>query len=200
MENSKPIKGVFVPGVAKSLLYLTVLLLSLGSCQPEGQRGTANSESVYFPLREFVEVQAAKAKGKTIRKSVIINGEREVLEIVRNEEDWLQELDFFINADINTNALSQSYATERSEEALIHTLKEGENGRIKKIVVKYEGDRVKSISFHAKTENLIYTSETRGVLFTHAISGDLDNYNVENTQEVVFLKPNRLVVSASILD
>ncbi len=131
---------------------------------------------------------------------VVINGEKETSEIIRNEDDWLQELDFFIGADINTNALSQSYITERSAEALIHTLKDGEIGRIKKIVVKYDGSRVKSVSFHAKTENLIYTSETRGVLFTQASTGNLDNYVIENTQEVVFLKPNRLVITASVLD
>lgn len=199
MKNSKGVSGLFVHSMKKPILYISILV-ACWSCQTEDQGQKSKSEPAYFPLKEFVEVQAAKSSGKSIRKMVVINGEKETSEIVRNENDWLQELDFFIGADINTNALSQSYNTERSPEALIHTLKDGENGRIKKIVVKYEGGQVKSVSFHAKTENLIYTSETRGVLFTQAITGNLDNYVIENTQEVVFLKPNRLVVNASVLD
>jgi hypothetical protein len=182
-----------------TILKLSVIF-SLFSCQTGEISRIEDNGPAYFPIKEYVEVQATRLDGKTVRKRVVINGEHEDVEITRQKEDWLQELDFFLDADINTNALSQSYETQRSQEYLIHTLKDGENGRIKKIVVQYEGENVRSVSFHAKTENLIYTSETRGVIYTHAETGQLDHYVVENVQEVVFLKPNRLVVNAAVLD
>jgi hypothetical protein len=176
------------------------LWISLWSCQPGNSNQPGNEGSAFFPLKEYVEVQAEKLNGKTIRKRLIINGEQEEVEVVRSEEDWIQELDFFLDADINTKALSQSYDSQRSQEYLIHTLKEGENGRIKKIVVQYNEDKVKAISFHALTDNLIYSSETRGVIYTHSETGLLDHYIVENTQEVILLKPNKLIIYGSVIN
>jgi hypothetical protein len=181
-----------------NLLFSIVLVGSIWSCNSTPGELDKNKETAYFPLKEFIEVQALKLDGHTIRKQVQINGQSEKIESRLTEDELIKELEFFIKADISSASLASSYETQRSEEFLIHQLKPGENGRIQKIVVKYQGDKVREISFHAKTENMIYASESRGVLSTHAETGLIDHYTIDNTQEVVFLKSNKLLIFGSV--
>ncbi|TVP48285.1 MAG: hypothetical protein EA341_11200 [Mongoliibacter sp.] len=184
---------------SKYLLCSFVLLLSLWGCSNISEEGESN-EPIYFPLKEFVEVLVENVEGKSLLKEVIINGERERVTTIPSEEEWLKELSFFIEADINSPALAQSYKTDRSENILVHELKEGEKGKVKRIVVKYHEDKVTQISFRMKTENPFYSSETKGLLVFHAESGKLDQFSIDNYQDVVFSKPNKLIISASVID
>lgn len=164
-----------------------------------GNLGTAGGEEAnYFPVKDFIEVQAQKLSGRTIYKEVNVNGEKESSTQVLNEEDWLKELDFFIQADINRPALASAYETQRSDRFLIHELKEGEKSKIKKVVVEYVRGDMKQISFQSKTENPFYTSQTRGIVILHGQTGLIDNFSVETIQEVIFSKPNKIVISAHV--
>lgn len=156
------------------------------------------SEPAYFPVKEFVEVQIPKLNGKSVFKVININGEKEESEITPTQEEWMKELDFFLQIDINKPIFSDAYDTQRSEKYLIHELKEGEKGKIKKIVVHYINGEVKEISFVLKTQNPFYSSQTRGVLMIHGLTGEIDTYTLENVQEIVFFRPNRMIISASI--
>ncbi|PRY89289.1 hypothetical protein [Mongoliibacter ruber] len=180
----------------KCSIILPFLLWGCSNISDEG----LNNQPAYFPIQEFVEVVAEKAEGKNLIKEVNINGEKERVTTKPTTEDWLKELSFFLEADINRPALAQSYHSERSESALIHELKEGEKGKIKRIVVKFNEDKVKEISFRSRTENPFYSSETRGVMIFHSEYGELDQFSIENTQEVVFSKPNKLIISASVFE
>jgi hypothetical protein len=185
----------------KMKYYLSsfVLLTMICSCSNISKDGEG-IEAAYFPIKEFTEVTAENLEGKSLIKEVNINGEKQKVNTTPNSEEWLKELDFFVKADINNPSLAQSYHTERSEMALIHNLKDGEKGKVKRIVVKYLEGNVKEVSFRSKTENPFYSSETRGVMIFHSESGKLDQYSIENLQEVVFSKPNKMIISASIVD
>ncbi len=184
----------------KKYLWTFSILILANSCAVDQNREPGNSEPAYFPLKEFIEVQAKRLDQKGISKLVEIKGTLQKVEEKLSEEEWLLELDLFLQADINKSALGQSYDIHRSEEYLIHELKPGENGKIKKLVFRYEGDQVKEISFQAETDNMFYNSKTRGVLYTHSKTGLLEQINIEAIQKVVFLTPNKMVIKGSVID
>jgi hypothetical protein len=178
---------------ASSLLIMSVLW----SCTNISD-STSTEDSAYFPVKEFIEVKIPKLEGKSVLKEININGEKERSETTPTMDEWMKEFDLFIQADINRPVLSGAYDTQRSEKYLIHSLKEGEKGKIKKIVVQYVGEHISQLSFISKTENPFYSSQVRGVLMFHGLTGEIDQYSLENIQEVVFSKPNKMIVSASI--
>ncbi|WP_373520542.1 hypothetical protein [Aquiflexum sp.] len=155
-------------------------------------------EPIYFPLKDYFEVQALQLDGKGVLKEITVNGEKEKIQKSLDTEGWLKEFEFFIQADINRSSLAGSYETKRSEKALIHELKRGEKGKIQRIVVNYNGKEVKDISFVSKSDNLFYSTETRGIIYNQSLTGVPDNYVVETMQKVVFLKPNKMIITASI--
>jgi hypothetical protein len=183
----------------KLRIYLIALVIGFvcWGCN-EDTGSDSREESIYFPMKEFVEVHADKIKGKSLIKEVNVNGQKEMTTITPSAEDWLDELDFFIQADINRPALASAYQTEKSDRFLIHTLKEGEKGKVKKIVIEYLKGDIKQVSFQSQSKTPFYTSKTRGLIAIHGVTGLIDNYSVENIQEVIFSKPNRMVISGHV--
>lgn len=177
----------------KFYLFQVLVLAVFWSCSENS--GVKGEEPGYFPIKEYIEVHAEKLVGKNLVKTVNVNGETENSNSTPDLEEILKELDFFIQADINKPALTNAYETQRSERFLIHELKEGEKGKIKKIVVEYLGGDVKQVSFQSVTENPFYSSKTRGIVIIHDVTGLIDNFAVETLQEVIFSKPNRIIIS-----
>ncbi|MCL6260888.1 hypothetical protein M3O96_17425 [Aquiflexum sp. TKW24L] len=180
-----------------SFIGVLILFIVLG-CSGEN-KSVEQPESVYFPIKDYVEVKTLELDGKGIIKELNVNGNKELIRDTLNTEEWLKELNFFIKADISRPSLAGSYETQRSADYLIHTLKEGEKGEVQKIVVKYEGEIIKEVTFKMKNSNLFYESETRGVIFNQSLTGKPDHYAVETVQKVIFLKPNKMIVNASIV-
>lgn len=178
--------------------FIAVLIsLTLAGCVVD-IKSDGQPETVYFPMKDYIEVTALGLDGIGIIKELNVNGEKEIVKDTLSEEAWLKELDFFVKSDISRPSLAGSYETQRSSEFLIHTLKEGEKGEVQKIVVRYEGEIIKEVTFHIKNSNLFYNSETRGVIFNKSQTGRLDHYVVETVQKVIFLKPNKMIVKASV--
>lgn len=182
----------------KQRFIAVLILVIIIGCSSENKSGN-QAETVYFPIKEYTEVTALKLDGRGIYKELNVNGEKETIQDTLTTEDWLKELDFFIKADISRPSLAGSYETQRSAEYLIHTLKEGEKGEIQKIVVKFEEKIIKEVSFVIKNSNMFYNSETRGAIFNQSLTGKLDHYAIQTIQKVIFLKPNKMVVNASVV-
>ncbi|MCR9014552.1 hypothetical protein [Aquiflexum gelatinilyticum] len=182
----------------KNSLIAVLVSVTLLGCVAENNNGN-DSETVYFPVKDYIEVTALNLEGAGIIKELNLNGEKETIRDTLTAEKWLEELDFFIKADISRPSLAGSYETQRSPEFLIHSLKEGEKGEVQKIVVKYEDEVIKEVSFSIKNSNLFYTSETRGVIFNQSLTGKLDHFVVETMQKVIFLKPNKMIINASVV-
>jgi hypothetical protein len=179
--------------------FIAVLIsLTLLGCASDNKTGNL-SETVYFPMKDYIEVTALGLDGKGIIKELNVNGEKEIIKDTLTSNLWLEELDFFKKADISRPSLSGSYETQKSADYLIHKLKEGEKGEVQRIVIKYEDGVIKEVSFFIKNSNLFYNSETRGVIFNQSQTGKLDHFVVETIQKVIFLKPNKMMVSASVV-
>lgn len=180
----------------KYAVIWSLLMALLWSCS--GSNESVSTDAIYFPLRDFLEVRTTELDSTYVVKEVTINGKRERMEKMMGPADWLKELEIFMQADLNRPSLASSYETTRSQDYLIHELKSGEKAKVQKVVVRFEDSIVKEISFHTKSENIFYSSETRGVIFARSITGKIDNYVVDSQQKVVFMKPNRMVIRASI--
>jgi hypothetical protein len=181
----------------KYLNYLSLLFLFIVSCT-ESNKSVQESDVIYFPLKDYIEVLALKLDGSVLVKEVNFNGKKESFIDTLNTENWLKELDFFIQADINRPSLAAAYETQKNERAIIHELKEREKGRVKRIVVNYRGGEIKDITFISKSSNLFYTTETKGIIYNQSLNGKFDSYMVETSQKVVFFKPNKMIVIGSV--
>lgn len=181
----------------KYLNYIAVLILLIVGCT-ESNKTVQESEVLYFPLKDYVDVLALKLDGRVLNKEVTFNGEKETFIDTLNSENWLQELDFFIQADINKPSLKSAYDTQKTDRAITHQLKKGEKGKTKKIVVNYRGGEVKDITFISSSSNLFYTTETKGIIYNQSLNGEFDSYMVETTQKVIFFKPNKMIVIGSV--
>lgn len=187
-SQNRPMKNIRI--------LFAVAPLIIWSCG--GNESKQSEEAIYFPLKDYIEVKAQDLDSTLVVKEITINGEKERMEKIMGTADWIKELELFTQADINRPSLAKSYETKRSEEYLIHELKPGEKAKIQKIVVRYEDGIIKELSFHAKSENPFYKSETRGAIFNRSTTGNLDHYVLDSYQKVVFMKPNRMVIRASI--
>jgi hypothetical protein len=181
----------------KYYLLLISLGFLIGGCSL-GDRNPNELELAYFPMKDYFEVQALQLDGMGVSKEITVNGEKEKIRKTLDADGWLKEFEFFILADINRPSLAASYDTQKSEKAVIHQLKPGEKGNIQRIVVNYQDKEIKSISFISKTSNLFYSTETKGVIYNQSLTGKPDNYLVETMQKVVFLKPNKMMIAATV--
>lgn len=184
--------------MGKYLFSLILVVFLLGCNERKNQAKVLDIEPVYFPIKEFIEDQAKRLDNAGVRKRIEIKGKSQEVEKILTAEDWLVELDFFVKADINKSALANAYETQRSDKFLVHELKPGEKGKVKNIVVEYEGKLIRQISFQMETEDTFYTSLTRGLLYTHPETGLLDQFSIEGTQKVIFFSPNIITVNASV--
>jgi hypothetical protein len=184
--------------MGKYLLSLVLLVFLLACNAEKNQLKIIATEPAYFPIKEFIEDQAKKLDQQEVRKQVEIKGKSQYAQETLNAEEWLQELDFFVKADINKSSLANSYDTQRSDKYLIHELKPGEKGKIKKIVVGYDNKLIRQISFLMETDDTFYTSETRGVLYIHPETGLIDQFSIGGIQKVIFFSPNKITVKASV--
>lgn len=182
----------------KKHLVWTLAVLTLLSCQSE----ISNREDFvppYFQLEEFVKKQASQLEGKTLHKEIQIDETKETVHLSPDKENWLQELDFFIQADINRPSLASAYEIAEDSNTLSYTLKKGEKSKLKflEIVLDQQGYPSKII-FKMSGSNTFYESNTDGWLSISADTKLIDQFEVTGRQKVMFLSPILMQVKAKI--
>jgi hypothetical protein len=182
----------------KKYIFLIASLLALG-CVESTIENSTKEEAIYFPLKDFAEVKAKLLEGQKLYKKSTINGKDQVDEKVLSEKEWLDELDIFIRSDIDNPSLRQSYETKRSENFMVHELKEGEKSKVKKISVKYSEGKIIEISVFVKEDNFFYHSEIRAAIFLNAHDDSYFQYIIYGTQEVPFLSKNKMYLEGTVI-
>jgi hypothetical protein len=168
------------------------------ACGSSNVENSVKEDVVYFPLKDFIEVKAKFLDNQKLLKKSTINGKEQVVEKVLKEEDWLNELDIFIRSDIDNPSLRKSYETKRSEDFLVHQLKEGEKSKVKNISIKYSEGKIIAISVHLKEDNMFYSSDMRASIFMNAMDDSFFQFFIYGTQEVLFLSKNNLRIEGIV--
>lgn len=185
---------------SKVLSLVILILLTFSACNSSEKQPLDNPAQIekYFPLGGFIEEQIMLLDGLEVIKEIGINGKKETVKLTLDSEAWREELDVFIQADINKNSLATSYETEKGPTFLRHTLKAGEKGDITSLTVQLADGVVRSVAFTFEKENLFYSSKGSGSI-TMSDAGDfLSGYEVNGRQKVWFLPANVMSTSAKV--
>lgn len=175
-------------------------LTSIMACQTESSN-MEDFDPPYFLLEQFIEEQAVKLDGMSLQKEIQINETIENLEVIPNQEEWLRELSFFIQADINRPSLARAYSITRGDLEVTYTLKKGEKSKQKSIIVSYYANQeVKKIKFVIGSDNMFYKTETVGCLLMDENSGRIAEFEIDGMQKVIFLDPILMHVKVKIME
>lgn len=182
----------------KTNLILGLLLWAAFSCI-SGEGGKKMEELPYFNLSGFLDLELAKLDGAEVAKISQINGEENLVEKKYSLKEWKEEFQAFYSAEINSSALALSYSTETEGEFLIHRLLPEAKGKVKEIKIKYIKEYPSTISFKMEEENLFFATSTAGEFHMNQATNKLDNYTIQTTQKVWFLKPTNIKISGVVI-
>jgi hypothetical protein len=158
-----------------------MLISGLPSCKPDIKQSGAVQK--YFDISGFFKADTAKLSklNSPVNKTVTHNGvtENKTVHIT----NWGQELNLFIQSDINRPAWKNSYKIQITDSLIVYQAKDPDL-RTTRIAIKKEGDKVKWILIFNHTKNLLY--ETREKLSYFPDSA----YLIEKWQKVRLMGRN----------
>ncbi|MFD2035096.1 hypothetical protein ACFSKL_09855 [Belliella marina] len=163
------------------------ILAVLAGCQSE-EVNKEGFDPPYFQLKEFVEGQATLLHGKKLIKEIQFDSSNERVEMIPTEEEWLEELDFFVQSDINKLSLVQAYEVVSDENEVVYSLKKGEKSKVKSLKIEFfENKKPSKIEFVIGSANTFYTTNTVGLLLVDEETNLVSKFEVNGKQKVVFL-------------
>jgi hypothetical protein len=178
----------------KKLVYILCLLVGISACQS----GSAEMEvKKYYDLKGLVEkqIEALKSEKPKIQKSISMN------EMLENQTidslDWSQELDFFVQADLNKPAFVSSYRTDSSTMGVKYFLKETENLPVKFLEINRMGEDGIEVRALVSNNNYLYATERNLKLAIK--QGQLLDYQIDGFQKVVFGEKKNFKITGTVL-
>ncbi len=146
-------------------IYIAVLIF-LCSCNQDPAEAYYEDQRYYYDLPLFIKNQASNLNDKEqwVRKHVTKDGHSHIIE--RGNIVWEEELDAFIESDINRPAWRGEFRVDTIslERAFIITYKtENEQIPVKNVVVTIDKDSRQCIQLTVDrhTENFLYSSDQR---------------------------------------
>ncbi|GAA3966508.1 hypothetical protein [Mucilaginibacter dorajii] len=163
-----------------------ILLLSgLQSCRPD--KTQPNGTLKYFDVAGYFKADTSKLQklNPVVDKTVLHNGTSENKTV--HIPNWGQELNLFIQSDINRPAWKNSYTVLNTDSLIIYTAKTPDL-RTTKIMIRKDNNKVKWLVIYNHTKNLLY--ETREKLSFFPDSA----YQIEKSQQVKLMGKNLYMV------
>ena len=149
---------------------LIASLTFLCSCSKDPAEVYYENERYYYDLPAFISKQIAnlKTKKQWVRKKVTKDGHSHIIE--RDDIDWNEELDVFMESDINRPAWRGEFKIDSIslERVYVITYKtENEEIPVKNVVITIDKDTKQclQISVDRRTENFLYSSD-QNLFFT----------------------------------
>jgi hypothetical protein len=177
---------------------LIFFLLGFSACNVGGSNGEKLEVLPYFDLKGYMNEAIKGLEQAKVTKISRIEGVDTTVVVTLTEEQWRDELDIFIEADINKTSLVSSYDTKVKNEFLIHDLLPNAKGDVKNITVSIIDDEVHLIKVKITKENIFYSSVTKAELYISNVTKKLDHYTIEATQKIWFLKPNNVKIMGAL--
>ncbi len=173
---------------------LFTISLSLTGCLPASSAAEDNNQSpaVFFDVEQFfqAEIDRLKASESRFRKMIKLQGEEEQIEAA--ELDFENELQVFLNSDINRIAWEDKYRADSTYQgdklveiryqAIDTTLK------TKLLEIDFENGKVVKINILNTTNSLV--AQTKQKLKYEPKAG----YFIDYEQKILFSKKRKLIV------
>ena len=137
-------------------LLLLILTTFISGCQKLKPESVAIRE--YPDLKQLMIDQADLLDGRSVEKTVSLDAEKEVNQLVLDSAKWIKELDFL--EEINPNQPEYVGSFEKTVEGgeISLLLKEAEKSELKSLVYSLSGDQFQYIkaSFHEDKDVYIH--------------------------------------------
>lgn len=174
--------------------FLTFFMsCSLFACTPSTEGVTP--EERFFDLSQYFNEQVTRlAKQDEVQKEATINGKKESQTITN--PNFQQELQLFIDSDINRTSWLDKYAVDSTSDAagqlteLVYTALE-DRLRTRRVEISFINDKVNQVDILNATDNVI--AQTKQELSYTPQSG----YVIKSFQDILFTDPRTLEVKVS---
>lgn len=164
-----------------ALLGGIMLLSGLQACRPDNVQSGAAPK--YFDLAGYFKADTARLKklNPQVNKTVTHNGvtENKTVQI----GNWGQELNLFIQSDINRPAWKNSYTTTTFGDLVIYKAKDPEL-RTSKVIINRDKGKIKWILIFNHTKNLLYETSEKLSYFPDSA------YQIDKSQHVKLMGQN----------
>ena len=184
------------------------LLLLLAGCNapesttPSGVSPAAGRTTAYFPLKAYLDAQAARLNQQhpAVTKQVRLRGEApETTRVPR--VDWNRELQIFYQADLNKPALRGAYAVDSGTTAggarqYTYTRKAGFGNPVTVLRVEQDGTGVRAVSATLAQTNPLFSSQKKMEL--RAQHGTITSYQVKGVQKLILFDTVRYATAARV--
>ncbi len=158
---------------------LIISLLFIGCSESENQNSTKN----YYDLAGFINQQiAVLTKNQPLTEKNLVIGEKK--ETIQTKDiNWKNELELFLQADLNKQSYQASYAKQETPNIIIYQLKKGETLPVKTLKIDFDEDKnPKYVEALIQVKNYLYESEKQ--LSMNLEQKQLKNYKIEGWQEL----------------
>jgi hypothetical protein len=144
-------------------LYIPLICLAC-SCSKDPAEVYYEDQRYYYDLPSFMSKQAEnlQSKGQWVRKHVTKDGHSHIIE--HGDVDWKEELDLFIESDINRPAWRGEFKVDTinlEREYVITYKTTNEQIPVKNVVVTIDKDtrQCLKLTVDRRTKNFLYTSD-----------------------------------------
>jgi hypothetical protein len=172
------------------IIALTGIVAAAGAgCRPDSKE--AGGAMKYFDIKGYFTADTARLNklNKLVTKTVKHNGVTETRKV--KIENWGQELDTFIGGDINRPAWKNSYTTSTGDGITLYKAKEPDL-KVREIIIKKDGEKVKWIVIYTKTENILYENIEKLSYYPDSL------YLIEKSQHVKLMGNNNYRIEGVI--
>lgn len=187
-----------------ALASLLALLLAGCTSNDTAPATGAPRRPLYFDVKGLVEgqIQQLTARKAAVTKQVSLRGGAPETAVVPTVK-WADELQLFLQADINKAALRGAYAVDsgRVSEAGVqqrrYTRRPGfDNATVEELIVQTKAGQAVAISARIKQQNALFLAQKQ--LRMRLVDGQLSDYGVSGTQKLVLFDTLHYATAARV--
>jgi len=191
--------GQFTLTVLRPLLTTFLIAVLLGSCSKDPTEVYFEDQRFYYDLPKCMnqQVNALNEMGKVVRKKLTKDGQTQIIE--RNSVNWSEELELFIESDINRPAWRGAFIADTVylERMMVITYQtERKEIPVRNVVVTLDraSKQCLRLTIDRKTENFLYSSNQK--LFFNPGEG----YTIKGHLKVPWIFESEFIVESAFID
>ena len=165
------------------------LLALCSACVQEKAQVSPQGE-FYFNLENYFKAEAGRLTETKpqLHKTVMVNGELETRNVTIN--DWEQEFESFIDADINKAAWRGAFKITKDHDTTTYMTNDLKIP-VKKVEVIAKGGKIQAVAIFIVTNNKLYTSSDSLYYYPDSL------YKIKKTQKIRLMQEKHYEVTST---